>query len=178
MFWTCVLNGACGHTYGANGIWQVNTRAKPYGPSPHGMAWGDTPWEDAYLLPGLGAPRPGAGGCWSATSGGASSRTRSGSSRTRARRTGRRPSAAGIPGKVRVIYVPLGWEAPTMKGLEPGVRYRAYLWNPRNGDETDLGESAPDAAGDWRLLDEDRPVEHLPDLPGLGGACWRRGSAP
>ena len=26
MFWACVLNGACGHTYGANGIWQVNTR--------------------------------------------------------------------------------------------------------------------------------------------------------
>ncbi len=52
MFWSSVLNGACGHTYGANGIWQVNTRAKPYGPSPHGMAWGHTPWEDAYLLPG------------------------------------------------------------------------------------------------------------------------------
>ncbi|MCD6335811.1 MAG: DUF4038 domain-containing protein [Candidatus Latescibacteria bacterium] len=52
MFWVCVLNGATGHTYGANGIWQVNTREKPYGASPHGMAWGNTPWEDAYQLPG------------------------------------------------------------------------------------------------------------------------------
>ena len=25
MFWTSILNGAAGHTYGANGIWQVNT---------------------------------------------------------------------------------------------------------------------------------------------------------
>ena len=52
MFWTCMLSGAAGHTYGANGIWQVNTRGKPYGPSPHGMSWGNTPWEDAYQLPG------------------------------------------------------------------------------------------------------------------------------
>ena len=24
MFWICMMNGAAGHTYGANGIWQVN----------------------------------------------------------------------------------------------------------------------------------------------------------
>ncbi len=52
MFWTSILNGAAGHTYGANGIWQVNTREKPYGPSPHGMSWGNTPWEEAFQLPG------------------------------------------------------------------------------------------------------------------------------
>ncbi len=27
-------------------------RKKPYGPSPHGRSWGDTPWEQAYKLPG------------------------------------------------------------------------------------------------------------------------------
>ncbi len=52
MFWASVLSGACGHTYGANGIWQVNTNALPFGPSPHGRSWGDTPWETAYELPG------------------------------------------------------------------------------------------------------------------------------
>ena len=51
MFWTCLLSGAAGHTYGANGIWQVNTRETPFGPSPHGLAWGNTPWEEAYQLP-------------------------------------------------------------------------------------------------------------------------------
>src|SRR4029453_13770747 len=52
MFWACVLSGAAGHTYGANGIWQINTPEKPYGPSPHGRSWGDTPWQEAYQLPG------------------------------------------------------------------------------------------------------------------------------
>ena len=52
MFWACVLSGAAGHTYGANGIWQVNRRDRPYGPSPHGFSWGDTPWEEAMRLPG------------------------------------------------------------------------------------------------------------------------------
>lgn len=42
-FWGSILSGAQGYTYGANGIWQVNTREKPYGPSPHGRSWGDTP---------------------------------------------------------------------------------------------------------------------------------------
>jgi hypothetical protein len=53
-FWTCMLTGAAGHTYGANGIWQVNTREQPYGPSPHGSSWGDRPWDEAYKLPGSG----------------------------------------------------------------------------------------------------------------------------
>ena len=52
MFWTCILNGAGGHTYGANGIWQVNTREHPFGPSPHGRSWGDVPWDVAAHLPG------------------------------------------------------------------------------------------------------------------------------
>ena len=52
MFWACMLSGAAGHAYGANGIWQVNTHERPYGPSPHGMKWGDVPWQEAYRLPG------------------------------------------------------------------------------------------------------------------------------
>ena len=55
LFWICMLNGACGHTYGANGLWQANTAEQPYGPSPHGMEWGDTTWQDAMSLPGSAA---------------------------------------------------------------------------------------------------------------------------
>ncbi len=55
LFWICVLNGACGHTYGANGLWQANGTDAPYGPSPHGMEWGDVPWTDAMNLPGSAA---------------------------------------------------------------------------------------------------------------------------
>jgi hypothetical protein len=52
MTWTSLLHGTAGHTYGANGIWQLNRREKPYGKSPHGGDYGHTPWNDAMKLPG------------------------------------------------------------------------------------------------------------------------------
>ena len=52
MVWSCLLSGTAGHTYGANGIWQVNRRDRPYGKSPHGGNWGNTAWDDAMRLPG------------------------------------------------------------------------------------------------------------------------------
>ena len=54
MFWSAMLSGVGGHTYGANGIWQVNTREKPYGLSPHGHSWGGPAWDIAAALPGSG----------------------------------------------------------------------------------------------------------------------------
>jgi hypothetical protein len=54
MFWSCMLSGAAGHTYGANGIWQLNRRDKAYGNSPHGGNYGPTPWDVAMNLPGSG----------------------------------------------------------------------------------------------------------------------------
>ena len=53
MFWVGLMhNGAAGGTYGANGIWQVNRREAPYGPSPHGRSWGSIPWDQAMERPG------------------------------------------------------------------------------------------------------------------------------
>jgi hypothetical protein len=51
-FWTSVLQGAAGFTYGANGIWQVNRKTTPFGTSASGNRWGDTPWEEAANFPG------------------------------------------------------------------------------------------------------------------------------
>lgn len=60
-FWAHTIHtGFAGHTYGANGIWQVNRREQPYGASPGGNNWGITPWDDAMNLQGsaqLGAAR-------------------------------------------------------------------------------------------------------------------------
>jgi hypothetical protein len=152
MFWSCMLSGACGHTYGAQGIWGVNTREAPFGPSPWGGGWGDTPWEDAYRLPGsehvaVGKRilsrfewwrfephqewvEPSAGGAdW------------------------RAPYAAGIPGEVRVFYFPrpiMPWSGrPTLKALEPGVAYRAAFIDPKSAVEHPAGRAQGDAAGDW-----------------------------
>jgi len=56
MFWLCMMNGAAGHTYGANGIWQVNRKGQPHGPSPHhapgSNGYGAIAWDDAMNLPG------------------------------------------------------------------------------------------------------------------------------
>ena len=52
MFWVCLMNGAAGHTYGANGIWQCNRPGQPHGKSPHGGSYGVIPWNEAMRLPG------------------------------------------------------------------------------------------------------------------------------
>ncbi len=52
MYWSSILSGAYGFTYGANGLWQVITRHDPYGSSPHGRSWGRVTWQEAAALPG------------------------------------------------------------------------------------------------------------------------------
>ena len=52
-FWAHLLNSGCaGHTYGANGVWQVNRENDPFGDSPSGSTWGSIPWRQAMQLPG------------------------------------------------------------------------------------------------------------------------------
>lgn len=52
-FWAHMLNSGCaGHTYGANGIWQVNLSAQAFGQSPTGLNWGTTPWQHAMQYQG------------------------------------------------------------------------------------------------------------------------------
>ena len=52
-FWAHWLNsGGAGHTYGANGVWQVNRENDPFGNSPGGATWGALPWREAMELPG------------------------------------------------------------------------------------------------------------------------------
>jgi len=52
-FWANAINaGFAGHTYGANGIWQINRKDHIYGNSPGGNNWGTTPWDVAMMLPG------------------------------------------------------------------------------------------------------------------------------
>jgi hypothetical protein len=149
LFWACMLSGAAGHTYGANGIWQVNTGEQPFGPSPHGYSWGDTPWEEAMRLPGSGQlglakrllqryrwwqfePHPE----WVEPRWDRSNFIA--------------PYAAGVPREVRVIFSPATRRAAEVRGLEQGVVYRAFYSNPKNGREYELGETVADSSGCWR----------------------------
>ncbi len=155
LFWSCLLSGAAGHTYGANGLWQLNTREKPYGPSPHGTSWGDTPWEDVYQLPGSGQlglakrllerypwwqfevhPE------WVEPHHTEENRML--------------PYAAGIPGRVRVVFIPVEVVWPLWRGevaikVEAGLQYHGFYFNPKTGKEYDLGTVTGDAKGEYLL---------------------------
>ncbi|MCC6730210.1 MAG: DUF4038 domain-containing protein [Chthonomonadales bacterium] len=149
MFWVCMLSGAAGHTYGANGLWQLNGRDRPYGPSPHGMSWGDTPWEEAARLPGseqVGLarrlleryrwwqiePRPE----WVEPH--------------RATTNYTLPYAAGVPRHVRLVYLPLYQRLTAVAGMEPDLSYNAFWFDPKNGQQRDIGTAVGDAEGRYR----------------------------
>jgi len=152
-FWSAVLSGAAGHTYGANGLWQMNTREQPYGASPHGATWGHLPWDEAAQLPGsahlaLGKRLLERYEWWRfephqdwVDPAGSPEHTEW-------------PFAAGIPGQVRVIYMygPMWGETIlTVQKIEAGAHYTAFYWDPRTGEEHPLGPVQPRADGSWRI---------------------------
>jgi hypothetical protein len=151
MFWLCMTNGACGHTYGANGIWQCNRPGQPHGPSPHhppnGHGYGKIPWNESMNLPGSDhvgygkelfakyawhefAPHPE----WAKYADEPSSYG---------------PYATGIPGKVRIIYVPEP-RSIHVQEIESGARYRAAIFDPHTGKTADLGAIEPDDDASWK----------------------------
>jgi hypothetical protein len=180
-FWLAMLNGAAGHTYGANGVWHSYDVEKPFFTTKLSFLT----WEDGMDLPGCyqvglsgkllqkyewwrfqphpewvtprgttlleprstvngfdlgtarwdgsaidGFPQPvenvWPGGEWKAHNG-----------------NFRLPYAAGIPGEVRFIYMPCFGlrcrSSATVLGLEDGVRYHAYFWEPVSGIKVDMG---------------------------------------
>ncbi|MEQ8784823.1 MAG: sulfatase-like hydrolase/transferase [Pirellulaceae bacterium] len=154
MFWVSIVNsGAAGATYGANGIWQVNRRDKPYGPSPHGRSWGDIPWERAMNLPGSThvdlakrlltqfewyrfRPCP----------------QRVAWSELKAKREDgleADPCAMEIPGDVLVVYA-ADADAVQIEQLDPARSYNATYFDPVSGKTSDAGKATPDERRVWR----------------------------
>lgn len=154
-FWSSLLSGVAGYTYGANGIWQASQATQPYGPSPHGMSWGDMSWEEASRLPGSKQLslakkflttypwwRFESHQEWIEPSAGEDDYFR--------------PYAAGIPGELRIFYFPsplFPWDAdrPVVKGLEPGVNYQASFYNPISGARTAPEVIGIESQGSWQV---------------------------
>jgi len=130
LFWSSMLSGSAGHTYGAAGVWHASVDGDP------GIAnvYDFTTWKEGMNYPGstqlgLGKklleqypwadfePHPEwvEAGCF----------------------------AAGIPGQVRFVYLPrrnvYNWSGLTVKQLERDVPYRAFYFNPTNGKRYALG---------------------------------------
>lgn len=151
LFWNSMLGGAAGHTYGANGIWQFRCEDHPF----IGLSsYGDQMWQDAMVLPGsrqlgIGKKLLQRFPWWQFE-------PRREPNWDEASRIS--PCAAGIPGKVWVIYLPSDAFDPVFGGLkgrriaiEPGAAYRAHFVDPRTGEETDLGPVTAGADGLWPI---------------------------
>ena len=156
--WTCLLAGAAGHTYGAaEGCWHIYHRGR----EPISLTtgpWGDyEDWRDIAAFPGSGQmqharrllerydwqrfeqhPE------WLELWGGTEGMPEDGCFI---------PRAAGIPGQVRVVYTGLPSyvlsNLKALRGLEPGVSYRAHFFNPRSGTTHDIGPIRSEA-GQWQ----------------------------
>ena len=149
MFWSFILSGAAGHTYGAAGIWQASVEGDP-GITPI-YDW--TTWKEGMNYPGstqLGLGKklleqyP-----WSCFE-------------THPEWVEEGCFAAGIPGEVRIIYMPrrniYNWKGQTVKILDPGVDWHVYYFDPATGRRFDQGTiKASDKAA--------RPVEFKKNVP-------------
>ncbi|HEX5790467.1 MAG TPA: DUF4038 domain-containing protein [Luteolibacter sp.] len=133
LFWSFMLSGAAGHTYGAAGIWQASVEGDP-GIDP---VYDWTTWKEGMKYPGstqLGLGKKlleqypwqkfeshpqWAPGCF----------------------------AAGIPGGTRVIYRPrkaiYDWSGFTVNDLVPGQAYKVFFFDPATGRRFDQGTVTP-----------------------------------
>lgn len=154
-FWVSIISGANGFTYGANGIWQVNTHSEPFGDSPNGGNWGGTPWKDAYRFNGgeqigLAVKLLQKFDWWDFTLHPEWISYRGNQNNIYA------PFVMGVPSKVRIVYsygTPLSWEDRplTIQHIESNINYSAYFWDPRNGNKQDIGLVEPNVNNEWTI---------------------------
>jgi hypothetical protein len=153
MFWVGLMhNGAAGGTYGANGIWQVNRRDLPYGPSPHGRSWGSIPWEEAMQRAGstqVGlAKRFLARYPWHRLEARPAAAGWADKEKTK---DDVRPCAAGTGTKLLMVYVPRP-RPILVKQLAPQTDYALDLFDPVAGGHSSLGKIKTDENGAWQGL--------------------------
>ena len=156
MFWLCMMNGAAGHTYGANGIWQCNRPEQPHGASPHGGSYGKIPWNQAMQLPGsrqLGLakaflqkypwnrfePHPE----WVSVTD-----QKDSGPKDRVNNIVDEPQAIGLGRQVRIFYVPGSFRIET-RDLGSKTTYVANYFDPVTGESSSLGRVQSDEKGSW-----------------------------
>lgn len=151
MFWVGLMhNGAAGGTYGANGIWQVNRRDAPYGPSPHGRSWGSIPWDEAMQR--AGSTQVGfakqflARYPWQRLESRPAAVAWAGNEPTT---DDIRPCAVGTETKLLIVYVPRP-RPILVKQLAPQTDYAVSLFDPVAGRRSSLGKIKTDENGTWQ----------------------------
>jgi len=154
LFWTSLLQGGCGFTYGAQGMWAMSSRHEPFKGTTG--SWGDGYWQEVMHY--AGSAHVGVGATllrrypwWRLEP----------SEEPAAVEAGRPFSfTARIPGELIVAYLPCscfppdmlgnqpGWGGPFALRIEPGTHYHATYLNPRTAEEVPAGEVTPEN-GQW-----------------------------
>ena len=146
LFWTSMLQGACGHTYGAQGIWAMSSRLEPFKGTTG--SWGDGFWQDVMRYSGsahvgIGATILRRYPWWRLQPSDEPAEGRAGCAFS---------FVARIPGELIIAYLPcncmssdvLGhqeaWGGPHPLRIEPGAKYTAKYVNPRTGADLPIGE--------------------------------------
>ena len=139
LFWSFMLSGAAGHTYGAAGIWHASVEGDP-GITP---VYDVTTWKEGMDYPG--AAQLGLGKKllekypWSRF-------------QTHPEWVEEGCFAGGIRGEVRIVYMPrrniYDWTGPAVKNLEPNVDWHVYYFDPATGRIFDQGTITAGATAD------------------------------
>lgn len=130
LFWSFMLSGAAGHTYGAAGVWHASVDGDP-GIDP---VYDWTTWKEGMNYPGSTQLGIGKGLLedypWA-------------DFETHPEWAENDCYAAGIPRKVRFIYQPkrglYDWKGVVVKELEPDVRYSGFYFDPASGRRFPVG---------------------------------------
>lgn len=156
-FWTSMLSGASGFTYGVAGVFQANDRDRPTGYRPDGGAFDSIFWDDAIKLPGAEQLAKGHALLKSLDYHRFSVHPEWASIALRGDREAYflpvRAFAAGIPGEVRLVYLQVRWyhwDGPLVRELEPDIRYRAAYVETDTLRRHELGEISGDGNGEWQ----------------------------
>jgi len=154
-FWSAFLSGSKGFGYGANGIWQINTKESPFGATPHGGTWGNIPWQEA--LQHKGAKQLGLAKklleryeWWLIEP---QQHTLIPHNDTLNPKI---PRIAGIGTRLRIVYfyTPITpWDEPRfhIAHLDSNSHYTAFFWDPQTAKESPIGTIIPNNEGIWEI---------------------------
>jgi hypothetical protein len=150
LFWSHLLSGAAGHTYGAQGLWGFNTPEYPCG---DGGRWSDMTWQEAAALAGAGHVGLGRRLLlelpWESFQSHPQWVDPHQSAKDRVQ-----PYAAGLPDGPRVIYFPaaglvrdcLGFHHARLRDLSRKAWLSQFI-NPRTGIRESTFAVTPDTKG-------------------------------
>ncbi|WP_319592467.1 DUF5060 domain-containing protein [uncultured Draconibacterium sp.] len=152
LFWSNVLQGTPGFSYGAEGIWQFNTATQFFGKSPTGATWGNVPWQIAMHY--KGSEQIGIGAAflrqlpwWTLKPSAGRVSYHAGVDNYYD------PYAAEIKDGLLIYFTKVGFKGNQLKvlGLKSGQKYSYVYFDPITGEQHLSKEFTSDKKGEWLI---------------------------